>query len=181
MFHSVIRVDANLIKLLMLDVDGVLTDGRLFPESSDPAGDDGLTGKAFHVQDGCAIKLWQRLGGETGILSGRTSRWIDRRADELDIRWRLTGATDKGAAYETLRKQAGCADVAIAYVGDDLPDLRPMARCGLPIAVANAVPEVKRVAAYVTRGRGGDGVVAEVVEMLLRRQKRWRRDLFEAM
>ena len=169
-------MDATAIELLILDVDGVLTDGRLFP-APQPSEVPELSGKAFHVQDGHAIKLWQRCGYQTAILSGRDSPYVTSRARELGIGWCRTGADDKLSAYVQLIESAACIDAAVAYVGDDLPDLRPMARCGFPVAVANAVPAVKQAAAYVTRRAGGSGAVAEVVELLLRRQKRWSRAL----
>ena len=169
-------MDATAIELLILDVDGVLTDGRLFP-APQPSEVPELSGKAFHVQDGHAIKLWQRCGYQTAILSGRDSPYVTSRARELGIGWCRTGADDKLSAYVQLIESAAYIDAAVAYVGDDLPDLRPMARCGFPVAVANAVPAVKQAAAYVTRRAGGSGAVAEVVELLLRRQKRWSRAL----
>ena len=166
-------MDVASIKLLILDVDGVLTDGRV------TFGSEGETIKTFCVQDGCAIKLWQRSGGKVAILSGRTCEAVSRRAAELGIEWVQTGVADKRSAYEAILASAGCDDVDVAYLGDDLPDLGPMSRCGLPVAVANAAPAVKRASRYVTRRRGGDGAIAEVVEFLLRKQKRWSRALFE--
>ena len=155
------------VRLLILDVDGVLTDGCVVPVS------DGLSTKAFCVQDGCAIKLWQKCDGKVAILSGRSEEAVTRRAHELGIEWVHTGVKDKVAAYKAILVAAGCDDSVAAYIGDDLPDLGPMARCGFPVAVANAVPAVKRVALYVTRRPGGHGAAAEVVELLLRKQKRW--------
>ena len=159
-------MDVTSIKLLILDVDGVLTDGRIV---TDPGGDPR---KSFHVQDGYAIKIWQRCGGEAAILSGRADRVVTQRAAELGIEWVHVGALDKLQAYESILAEAGCTDSNVAYVGDDLPDLGPMARCAFPIAVANAVPAVKRASVYVTRVSGGLGAIAEVVELLLRKQKR---------
>ena len=160
------------IELLILDVDGVLTDGRLI------MGSYGEPAKAFHAQDGCAIKLWQQCGGKAAILSGRPSEAVGRRAAELGIEHVRTGVTDKLSAYVEIVSALGCTDTVVAYVGDDLPDISPMRRCGLPIAVANAVPAIKQVSQYVTRRRGGEGAVAEVVEILLRKQARWSGALF---
>jgi 3-deoxy-D-manno-octulosonate 8-phosphate phosphatase (KDO 8-P phosphatase) len=159
-------IDWTSISLLVLDVDGVLTDGRL-------TSSHGMESKAFHVQDGCAIKVWQQAGGQVAILSGRESPDALRRAGELGIKLVRLGQSDKRSGYEALVRSAESADARVAYVGDDLPDLGPMKRCTLPIAVANAVGEVKRAARYVTRRRGGDGAVAEVVEWILRKQRRW--------
>ena len=160
-------MDKTFIKLLVLDVDGVLTDGRITPAAS------GEWTKAFYVQDGCALKLWQRLGGKIALLSGRAEEAIDRRAAELGIEWVRRDVTDKLSAYRAVLASAGCGDAEVSYVGDDLPDLAPMGCCGFPVAVANAAPAVKRAALYVTRHQGGGGAVAEVVELLLRKQERW--------
>ena len=155
------------IELLILDVDGVLTDGGI---TMTPEGE---SSKTFHAQDGGAIKLWQRSGGKVAILSGRSSEVVVRRAADLGIEWVRTGVKDKCETYESLIALSGCDHGAVGYVGDDLPDVGPMSRCGFPVAVANAVPAVKRAASYVTRRRGGEGAVAEVVELLLRKRKWW--------
>ncbi len=161
------------LRLLILDVDGVLTDGRLWDGAGGPEAIGGLASKAFHVQDGYAIKLWQRCGGATAILSGRRSPAVERRAAELGIAWCRTGSDDKLATYHELLKSAEIGDEQVAYVGDDLPDVPPMTRCAFPVAVRNAVPAVKRWAEYVTKRCGGDGAVAEIVELVLRKQRRW--------
>jgi len=163
------------VKLLILDVDGVLTDGRL-----SSSGDD-ESARRFHVHDGCAIKLWKRSGGKIAILSGREGRNVMRRAAELGIDWVKLGVADKLAGYEAILASAGCVDTVVAYVGDDLPDLGPMSRCAWPVAVADAIPEVKRTAQYVTRRTGGCGAVAEVIELILRKQKRWSSALLREM
>jgi len=159
-------VDWAAISLLVLDVDGVLTDGRL-------TSSDGTESKAFHVQDGCAIKVWQQVGGKVAILSGRESPDALRRAGELGIKLIRLGQSDKLSAYDALVRSAECENSAVAYVGDDLPDTAPMKECVLPVAVANALGQVKRAARYVTRRRGGEGAVAEVIELILRKQRRW--------
>lgn len=157
------------IELLILDVDGVLTDGRIV------LGPEGEPGKAFFVQDGYAIKLWQRAGLEAAILSGRSETSVGRRAAELGITRVYTGAADKLAGYESLLRETGRGDAVVAYVGDDLPDLAPMQRCGFSIAVANAAAAVKREADYVTRRSGGAGSAAETVELILRKRGLWTR------
>ena len=138
---------------------------------------DGDGPKLFHTQDGCAIKLWRRCGGETAILSGRRSEAVGHRAAELGVEQVHLGVSDKLAGYEAILASVAGADEVVGYIGDDLPDLRPMERCAFPVAVANAVPAVKRAAMYITRRRGGCGAVAEVVELLLRKRKQWCRAL----
>ncbi len=164
-------MNTDSIELLILDVDGVLTDGRVMPSY------DGGGPKTFSSQDGFAIKLWQRAGRQTAILSGRGGEIVTRRAEELGIKIVHNNVRDKLAVFQEILDSAGCDDAAAAYVGDDLPDLGPMARVRLPIAVANARPAVKQAAMYVTRREGGRGAVAEVVEFLLRKQGRWNRAL----
>lgn len=163
------------VKLLILDVDGVLTDGRI-----STCGDEG-SARRFHVHDGCAIKLWKRSGGKVAILSAREGRDVMSRAAELGIDWVKLGVADKLAGYEGILASADCVDKVVAYVGDDLPDLGPMSRCGWPVAVADANPAVKRAASYVTRQTGGCGAVAEVIELILHKQKRWSPTLLREM
>lgn len=160
------QMNTNDIKLLVLDVDGVLTDGGILVG-------DGEESKRFAVQDGCAIKLWQQAEGTVAILSGRGGPAVEKRAAELGIEVVALSVDNKLAGFEGLLSDTGFSEAATAYVGDDLPDLAPMRRAGWPVAVANAVPEVKRAAAYVTRRPGGSGAVAEIVELLLRQQGRW--------
>lgn len=163
------------VKLLILDVDGVLTDGRISPCGENESA------RWFHVHDGYAIKLWRRSGGKAAILSAREGWDVARRAAELGIDWVKQGVADKLAGYEAILASADFVDAAIAYVGDDLPDLGPMSRCAWPVAVADAVPAVKRAARYVTRRAGGCGAVAEVIELILRKQKRWSPALLREM
>ena len=175
-----------LIELLILDVDGVLTDGTVVPTAwqgnarngkEDLCSTDGQENLCstvrFHTQDGCAIKLWQRCGGTVAILSGRSCETVRLRAAELGVEEVCLGVSDKLAVYEDILAAGGFGHEKTGYIGDDLPDLGPMRSCGFPVAVANAVPAVKRAAMYVTRRRGGCGAVAEVVELMLRKQKRW--------
>lgn len=156
-----------MIRLLILDVDGVLTSGDV------TLSPDGDLARTFHVQDGHAIKLWQQAGGKVAILSGRTSPMVERRAQELGVAPVEMGWARKIEGYERITKSLGMADENVCVVGDDLPDLEPMSRAGLAIAVANAVPQVKRAADFVTRRAGGSGAVAEIVEHLLRMANRW--------
>jgi 3-deoxy-D-manno-octulosonate 8-phosphate phosphatase (KDO 8-P phosphatase) len=162
------------INVLFLDVDGVLTDGRvtLTPE--------GETQKTFHVHDGSAIRVWQRASHRVAILSGRRSPAVDRRAGELGIDAVRQGVKDKASAYDEILRELRVADRNVCYVGDDWPDLGPMRRCGFPVAVADAIGPVKRAARYVTARPGGAGAAAEVIELVLRKQQLWNRALCEA-
>ena len=157
------------IRLLILDVDGVLTDGRLVVVES------GELIKSFHVLDGGAIRLWQETGRQVGLLTARTSPAVARRASELGIELIEQGIDEKLIGYERIRASAGVDDAGVCYVGDDFLDLAPMRRCGYPVAVANAAPEVKRAASYVTARPGGSGAVREVVRHLLTRAGEWTR------
>lgn len=157
------------IKLLILDVDGVLTSGEL------PYDSQGNVTKVFHVQDGGAIRLWQRAGGQVAIISGRDSPAVSARAAELDIPLLAQGVRDKMPVFDSFCEKAGVMPREASFVGDDLLDIAPMRRCGYPIAVANAIPLVKRAAVYITRRSGGAGAVAESVERLLRHNGEWSR------
>jgi 3-deoxy-D-manno-octulosonate 8-phosphate phosphatase (KDO 8-P phosphatase) len=157
------------IKLLILDVDGVLTSGEL------PYDAAGCDAKTFFVQDGGAIRLWQKMGGQVALLSGRSSPAVAARAKDLGIGFVIQGVHDKLPAYEALCRQANVTDDEVAFMGDDMLDLEPMRRCGYAIAPANGLPPLKRAAQYVTRRPGGQGAVAEAVERLLRRNGDWSR------
>jgi len=158
------------VRLLLLDVDGVMTDGRITYSAS---GDEL---KSFHVRDGSGLKYWHRSGGRTAILTGRKSSVVERRAAELGIEIVRQGALDKGPVFDEILDSlagSGITPAEVACVGDDLPDLPPMRRAGLAIAVADAAAEVKEFAAAVTKTEGGRGAVREVVEAVLRAQGRW--------
>lgn len=154
------------IRCLVLDVDGVLTDGRI------EHGDDGPR-RAFHVQDGIAITWFRKLLGEVVILTGLESEGVRRRAAELRIEHVIQGSRDKLADLESLLPRLGVTMEQVAAMGDDFPDARVLRACGFPIAPANAAPEIRRLARYVTRRAGGDGAVREAVELLLRRADKW--------
>lgn len=151
-----------MIKLLILDVDGVLTTGSL------PYDADGNKQKSFYVQDGGALRLWMAQGGQVAILSGREAPSVNARADDLGIATVVQGVPDKVPAYETICRQAGVIESEVAVIGDDLPDVPLLSRCGYPIAVDNAHRFAKRLAKYVTRRPGGAGAIAEAIERLLR-------------
>jgi 3-deoxy-D-manno-octulosonate 8-phosphate phosphatase (KDO 8-P phosphatase) len=155
------------IRCVVLDVDGVLTDGRLwYAAHARPL-------RAFHVHDGLAVEWFQRLGGVVAILSGKKSAAIESRAAEIGIRHVVQGSEDKLADLKELLSKLKVEPSETAMVADDLPDLPALQFCGHPIAVANAVAEVKTVARYVTEKRGGDGAVREAIEHLLRAAGRW--------
>jgi 3-deoxy-D-manno-octulosonate 8-phosphate phosphatase (KDO 8-P phosphatase) len=156
-----------LIELLLLDVDGVLTDGGIVYS------DHGVEWKKFHVRDGSGLKLWQLAGKRAAILSGRSSPLVEVRAAELGLAPVVQGAADKLAAYRRILEETGLRPEQVCYVGDDLPDLPVLLNCGLAVAVADASAEVRSAAHYVARTRGGEGAVREVVEWVLGAQGRW--------
>jgi 3-deoxy-D-manno-octulosonate 8-phosphate phosphatase (KDO 8-P phosphatase) len=155
------------IELLLLDVDGVLTDGGIVYAN------DGTETKRFHVRDGSGLKLWQRAGKRAAIVSGRSSPAVERRAAELGIDPVLQGRADKRPAFEAVLAATGLRPEQVCAVGDDLPDLPVLVRCGLAVAVADACPEVRAAAAYVTTIPGGHGAVRDAVEWLLKLQGAW--------
>ena len=158
---------ASRIRLLVLDVDGVLTDGGLVYTAS------GEETKRFHVHDGLALVAALKAGLQIAVLSGRASAAVTRRMAELGVAEVHQGVADKVAALDALRARLGLAPREVAMMGDDLPDLAAMARAGLALAPANAVAEVKRAAHWVARRRGGEGAVREAVEMLLKARRSW--------
>ena len=162
-----IRNRAMNIELLLLDVDGVLTDGRVTYTS---AGDEI---KRFHIRDGSGLKIWRSLGLRVAVISGRSSPAVLRRMAELDVGPVIQGRPEKAAAFYELLADTGVAADRICAVGDDLPDLPIMLRCGLSVAVADACPEVRACAAYTTVESGGRGAVRETVEWLLKLRGQW--------
>ena len=163
---SVIR-RAKAIRMLVLDVDGVLTDGRVF---YGPAGQE-FTG--FHILDGHGIKMAIRSGLSLAIISGRESEAVAQRARELGIAEVHQKAVDKLVVFQRLLAKCGLAPSQVACMGDDLPDLPLLRRAGLAISVPDAVDELRAAAHYVTRRPGGRGAVREAVELLLRAQNLW--------
>ena len=155
------------IQLLLLDVDGVLTDGGITYT------DDGQEIKRFHVRDGAGLKAWQRAGHQLAIVSGRRSRAVERRAAELGITLLYQGQAEKRPAFEEILATTGLAADRVAAIGDDLPDLPILRRAGLALAVADACPEARDIADHVTVLPGGAGAVREAVEWLLRLQGKW--------
>ena len=158
---------ASRIKLLLMDCDGVLTDGRLWLTEE---GDDQ---KSFNTRDGLGLSLLHREGLRSGIISGRNSRAVTRRAQELGIEFVRQGDPDKIEAFQQILQQAGVDENEVAFIGDDLNDIPIMQRAELAVAVADAAVETLSVAHYVTQARGGQGAVREVIELILKSQGRW--------
>ncbi len=163
------KTEANLadIQLLVLDVDGVLTDGRLIVNS------DGSESKVFNALDGHGIRMWRRAGLKVVFLSGRDSEPTDHRAGQLEVDFCLQNCHDKLPALQKLLGEINLPASGVAYVGDDLPDLPVIKYVGFGVAVANAVEEVKKHADYVTTCCGGDGAVREIIEYILKKTGKW--------
>ncbi len=152
------------IKLLILDVDGVLTDGRIFIR------DNGEEIKSFHTLDGHGLKMLQASGVQTAIITGRDAPSVGIRVKQLGINYYFKGIHDKRAAYAQLREQAGVEEHECAFVGDDVVDLPVMVRCGLVVAVPEAHWFTLQYAHYVTRRSGGAGAVREVCDLIMQAQ-----------
>ena len=160
-------VDAGKINVLVLDVDGVLTDGSLMIHG------DGSESKTFNTVDGHGIKLWQRAGNTVAFLSGRESAPTGQRAMQLGVAYCFQNCHDKLGVLDKLVSELGVDFSQVAYIGDDLPDLPAMRAVGFGVAVANAVDQMKHNADYVTKCCGGDGAVREVIEYLLKKSGKW--------
>lgn len=158
--------DAARVRLLVLDVDGVLTDGRLY------YGPRGETLKVFHVRDGLGLKLLAAEGVTLAVISGRRSGMTGRRCRELGVRHVLQGVEDKLAAFHRLRGRLGMSSSVCACVGDDLPDVPLMREVGLSFAVADAHPQARSAAHVITQLPGGKGAVREVCDYLLEARRR---------
>jgi len=154
------------IKLLLLDVDGVLTDNTLYLD------DRGVETKRFNVSDGMGIWLAQKAGIEVALVSGRASKAVEFRALDLKIKHVYLGEGEKIKAYERLKRDLHIEDDQIAYMGDDILDVPVLKKVGLPICVKDAHPLTKRVAKLVTEAKGGEGAVREVVDMILKVKKK---------
>jgi len=164
---SAIERRASHIKLLLMDCDGVLTDGRFWLLNN---GDEQ---KGFNVHDALGLELWHRAGMRSGIISGRKSSVVEQRASDLKIEFVRQGAETKLDSFEALLIEAGVEDSEVAYIGDDLNDIPLLMRAELAVAVANAAEETRSVAHLVTRAAGGFGAVREVIEIILKSQGRW--------
>jgi len=153
--------------MLVLDVDGVLTDGTILIDSN------GSESKFFNVVDGHGIWMWQKAGLKVAFLSGRASKSTKYRAEQLGIDYVFEDRHDKLTVLKQLLEKLGLSPNMVAYVGDDLLDLPPIRYAGFGVAVANAVDEVKQYADYVTTRQGGSGAVREVIEYILKNTGRW--------
>lgn len=166
-FFGELERRAARVRLLLMDCDGVLTDGRIeLLESGDEK-------KSFHVRDGHGLVLFHRAGLSSGIISGRTSRAVTMRADDLGIKFVVQGALDKCEAFERILKESGAEESEVAFIGDDVTDIPLMLRSELAVAVADAVEETRAAAHYVTQLPGGFGAVRETCELILKAQGRW--------
>ena len=189
---------ARRIKLLLFDVDGVLTDGKLFifpapagtqqsvlEQSAQHGGQGGfgfhsqslIEAKGFHAHDGTSVSLARLAGIKTGLITKRISETVALRARDLKLEYVRQGIEDKRAAIEEIVKEAGLTPADAAFVGDDVIDLPAMRAAGLAIAVKNARAEVKREAHYVTPHAGGDGALRDAVEFILKAQGKWKKAL----
>lgn len=162
---------ARKIRVLLMDVDGVLTDGCVWLLSHRDGSASEL--KGFSAYDGAGLKIARTAGLRTGIITGRESAAVAMRARECEIEFVYQGRAVKLDAYQEILRATGASDGEVAYVGDDLPDLSILRRVGLAVAVANASPEVKRAAHYVTARSGGEGAVREVIELIVKAQGKW--------
>ena len=166
-----LRKRASQIKLLLMDVDGTMTDGSVVLLSQ-PDG-TALEIKTFDAHDGQGLTLAQTAGLRTGCITGRESAALLRRASEMKMEFIYMKQPVKMPAYEEILQKTGVSDPAVAFIGDDLPDIPLMRRVGLAVAVGDAVPEVKEVAHYTTRALAGHGAVREAVELILKSKGIW--------
>ncbi|MCS7223894.1 MAG: HAD hydrolase family protein [Armatimonadetes bacterium] len=161
------------IRLLVMDVDGVLTKGEIGILG------DGTELRQFHSQEGVALMVAHQAGLETAIISGRDTPVVRQRAREVKIAHIILGTFVKLPPLEKLCQERNLSLSEVAYVGDDLPDIPPMRRVGWAVAVANAVPEVKKVAHYITERNGGEGAIREVVALILKAKGIWEKAVGE--
>lgn len=171
MLSDAVNELAARVRLLLMDVDGVLTDGKLY-NVPDASGNMVET-KAFDSQDGIALQWLSWKGLATGVISGRVSPATEARAKQVKMTYVYQGHIEKIPVLEEILSLSGIAASEVAYIGDDLTDVVVMNRVGLSIATANARPEVKRCAKHVTQNAGGQGAVREVAELLLKAQGHW--------
>jgi len=155
------------IRLLLSDVDGILTTGALTFDNN------GVESKTFHVRDGMAIKLWQKVGTSFGVITARSSQIVENRMKELGVDIICQGSQDKIASAKEILNRLGLSFENVGYIGDDLTDLALLKQCGFAATVADGVPEVKQAADYVTHAKGGTGAIRELVELILKRQGKW--------
>jgi len=167
--NRIIKEKAKKIKLVIFDVDGVLTDGSIILD------DKGNEFKMFHVRDGHGIKMLNKAGITVALITGRKSRVVERRAKELGIRELYQRVFKKSFVYESLLEKYKCTDKEVAFMGDDTVDIELLKRAGLPAVPADADEEVKKWAAFISTKRGGRGAVREFVELILKSSGLWDR------
>jgi len=155
------------IRLLLTDVDGVLTDGGVILDNQ------GVESKCFNIRDGLAMRLWQHAGGQIGLVTSRSSQIVKLRAAELDLPIVRQGVKDKLPEVQAIVADLMLKPEQLAYIGDDLPDVPAIRYAGLGVAVADAPEEVRQAADYVTSVPGGRGAVRELVELLLKNANKW--------
>jgi 3-deoxy-D-manno-octulosonate 8-phosphate phosphatase (KDO 8-P phosphatase) len=160
--RSSLQAKTKKIKLLLLDVDGIMTDGRIILDNQ------GNELKAFHVRDGHGIKLLQRAGIVIGIITGRKSDVVDRRANELGIQEVHQGAYEKIVVYNALLEKYGLQDDEVAYMGDDVVDIEILQRVGIAVTVSDADPAVRPHVDLITKTAGGRGAVREFINLILK-------------
>jgi 3-deoxy-D-manno-octulosonate 8-phosphate phosphatase (KDO 8-P phosphatase) len=161
---------AKQIQVLLMDVDGTLARGVWLLSRPDGTA---VELKAFDPHDGQGLTLARTAGLRTGLITGRESPAVTRRAREMNMEFVYQKQSHKIACYEEILQKAGVTDAGVAYVGDDLPDIPLLKRVGLAVAVGDAAAEVKRVAHFVTKSRGGEGAIREAVELILKAQGKW--------
>ncbi len=162
-----IKDKARKVKLLILDVDGVLTDGKIVLDET------GRQLKFFDVQDGLGVVLLKRAGINTIILSARYSRTVSFRAKDMKVFKIYQNSEDKLKTYQKILKQLKLKSEGVCFIGDELIDIPVLKRAGFSVAVANAAVEAKRVSDYITKRKGGDGAVREIIELILKSQGKW--------
>jgi 3-deoxy-D-manno-octulosonate 8-phosphate phosphatase (KDO 8-P phosphatase) len=161
------KINLTDIQMLVMDVDGVLTDGTLIING------DGTESKSFSSLDGHGIRMWQRIGLKVAIISGRASEPTKIRAEQLQIEHVFQDCHHKLPVFKELLEQVGLSPEKVAYIGDDVTDLPVIRYAGFGVTVANAVDEVKQYADYVTTRPGGSGAVREVIEYILKKSDKW--------
>ena len=161
------KINLTDIQMLVMDVDGVLTDGTLIINGN------GTESKSFSSLDGHGIRMWQRIGLKVAIISGRASEPTKIRAEQLQIEYVFQDCHHKLPVFKELLEQVGLSPEKVAYIGDDVTDLPVIRYAGFGVTVANAVDEVKQYADYVTTRPGGSGAVREVIEYILKKSDKW--------
>ena len=155
------------IELILSDVDGVMTNGGITYDNQ------GIETKTFHVRDGMGIKLWQKTGHRFGVITARSSHIVKLRMEELGVNYIRQGTEQKQAAAQQIITELGLQPDNVCYIGDDLTDVALMKSVGMSASVADAAEDVKKMAHYVTKSAGGTGAIRELIEMILKSQKRW--------